>query len=574
MWKILTAVPMTTPILSYTEFKYFSSLSSQFILQSAEAKEYEKFKIYLSYLKRDNDLQKNFDTYIYRTIIEQYDLELIKILAQLGDEKVLSTIFERISNNTYCEPVATINSEVITSSRIKEFAKSALKIIIDKKNSFLCDELQDISYIFSKQEFEDFIQTKKINLDDKQYKELKLYNNDLEGLTPLYEITDQESVNITEALLTRTFSKDMPLEQIVQIYDILSNAKDETIKAVMSLTAASILDGSSNVRILFKTDAESFYCESMNLVMINANDIFGNSKVKATVIHELAHYFFGHLYKSCFLPINYPLLEGLKIGPNSMDTDAPHKITESHIFNHANTPLTSIALAHYSHIVAEKSFVNLAVKLLSCEEAVSEHFVKSDEIIKHAKFTCPEINLIRTIVPDANSGGSVLQLQNEESVSCTYDYDFELSHYYFFRKHENDNSTISICRDFTPEKVKDLVHSTLLPDFMEKWSPSNMELYIVQRVNDWINRGYEIFKINQVAREEERLAELLVRFPEFVAVGVSNDIMEQLQPMKDFWTIYVFPDVQKYMDEYYIKCSNPENDIVCLGKFSEETSQV
>lgn len=552
------------------------------ILYAAQRADYAQLE---SYVKSFFSLERGQFSNVYtqftlqlRSMIEAaYDLKVVEIIVSYADNLTMSelqSLFVDILNDY----VAISQGKLIAHDTMQDFIVKAVKICIEYKKEFSLADIHNIHAVLPSEDFVSFIKMKNIDLNNPLYKEFSF--EDYSVFNPLLTLEQgAQSFTMTELLLSRTNATGIPTEEVVSFYDQLSAYKDVSVRAVMQLTAASIADKSSDLKIFFRPNVPSEYDQALNHVVIDTNTHHDFITLKPVIIHELGHYLFNHLYKSNLLPYNFKILEGENIFNPENFIDA-----STTFYN----KWSSLLGARIEYVNAGKDFVNLAANILGCpsfdyfkeELRISYDALYIDEpLVYYSKFICPEINLISHELGIEESIDKLPQDQTSED-HAQEDFDHTISAYNFYRKMENFNSTANpISRDVNLETAAHAVEKELLPYFLDSLSLTSSKLYVVKRVNDWINRGEGLIRdlpwignqredlirdLPWIGKPDSRDVELFVRLPEFITCGVGRDEMAQLDNMQKFWIDFVIPDVNAYMADFGAKCSDPTNDIPCI----------
>jgi hypothetical protein len=556
--------------------KILSPVIPQLANKALDNKDYESFEALIKISFQD----QSYTTYADECI-DRVDLKAVEIATKYLSEEEKSEFLTRIYKRSASYHL-DIGGKIILYDELKEFHKNACKLIVTSMKTFKASDLQIISSFFTKAEFEELITKNNIDLNDEAYKGLELEHYKLEEKSPLSaEISANNSI-VIEALLTRTYSETLSQDEVRKIYHNLVATNDSIITKVMQYCATTILDGSSNIRIIFEPGVTSSFVLSKNIIKVNTDNHSEFNILGLIFIHELSHYFFNQIYKSGALPFNIGELRELTFN-NVSTQDSNEEIITSILKPFAQLFSLKAIKSFLDHKRAELSFVNKAGELLGCAtnqfleiENVMSNKGGNDPIVEFAKFECPEIILMPgitgTIFSETNSlianatRTSSIGISLDNFISCTQLYN-KHSHSYPRSYFEAANP---VCPNLTFEEMITQIEAKFLPAIISQRGLDSHDLYFISRVADWANRGNSIYHSTYNNFDsQQRQVELMVRLPEMVAAGLKPSLVSALQPMVDFWNTYVMPDIDSALALYQAKCSDPANNMPCLGETVE-----
>ena len=190
----------------------------------------------------------------------------------------------------------------------KENMSKIFKLILEclNKDDITLKILQNFTLFITKEEFEVFIHTKKIDLTQDKFNELDISSYKLEPFKAIlfknhsisdYILTKTAPGGILGLLLSRTYSDELSIEEISNIYHKLYDLSPIS-KEIITYTAA-LISKNNSIKIRFDKDIGTHYNPLQNLININT-DFMKESifNIESVVIHEMGHYIYEQLFKT------------------------------------------------------------------------------------------------------------------------------------------------------------------------------------------------------------------------------------------------------------------------------------
>jgi hypothetical protein len=110
--------------------------------------------------------------------------------------------------------------------------------------------------------------------------------------------------------------------------------------------------------------------------------------------------------------------------------------------------------------------------------------------------------------------------------------------------------------------ISEVVLEEYFPKFVEELGLTKTQELFLARVQDLVQRGCDYYGFSKECRGHEKDVELIVRYPELVAVGVEQDILDSFSGLVQFWEDYVHPEVLSRVTQFDSECDNCISGIV------------
>ena len=153
------------------------------------------------------------------------------------------------------------------------------------------EDMQTLSYHISKNEFDEFCQSKNITITDEKFKNLDLARYNYENVAPVKLIDSNNSQPyLVDILLNSSYSDSMSADSIKAIYNKIFSLGP--IAQEMLTYIAVLISNGNPIKIIFEAGTLSFYSPLAKLVKINSN--FANEpifNIESVTIHEFMHFF-------------------------------------------------------------------------------------------------------------------------------------------------------------------------------------------------------------------------------------------------------------------------------------------
>jgi hypothetical protein len=519
----------------------------------------------ISLIQKKNYLQfdaNDINIYALDTAFDTFDVKAVKIIIEQSGKAIysnsysLSRLFAELFDNELHNLVAIEN--------IAQKKTQILKIMLDDmpKSSVNAEILTMLSHVLPKQEFENFYKSKAIDLKDAAYKDLDLKHFQLEEQGPLGKI-GAKNLNVTDMILTKTYSEDLSLEQISSIYQKLYNL--HPIAKEMLGYMAHLIKEHNDVKIIFGKDLVSSYAKMPNIIRVDSNFINETiMNIESVTIHEIGHFVYSQLFGADHTPFNLSPIKNIlnKLFNIYLEFE---KNPYHNLYNQVSAAKETIdellsGPKEFSEMVSVYKKAALQplykaaelLKLNISELAQYNDTIASTRYFKdHSNIDVFLLNsaLSLNLREDLNTTSTstirvfdsifdnLLQTYLEEEISCHSPY----SHSHYLSR---DEITIWNIEQFFPALVRDL-----------ELSPK--QIHFLERIADYVNRDEQILDngMNQFNCKSsglhinEQYAELIVRSMELKAAGI--DEAASFQELDNFHMQYVSPSIKQEIYQSY-----------------------
>ena len=449
--------------------------------------------------------------------------------------------------------------------RINEDPKSIksfqiLKIILSAKtkDTITLKELQKLADSSSKQEFEDFVKSKELDLKDDKFKKLELSQYKFVNLDPLLNLANEEST-ILNLLLSRTFSDKLILLEIKKMYTDLYNL--HPIAREMLAFTASLISKNNSLKILFTKGESSYYSFEQNVIVIQNH--FINKKIfniASVFIHEIGHFIYYQTYKSDAMPFNLvPISKWIKSFEEEHNDEIKDPFME-HSFAHVyfydlnkipqmleQQKVLFAPIMEYEQVA--RSLVDKAAEMLSVNPQGYSKYIFASEYTEWLK---------QNSYIDMFFVGSISEYQTERNL------DSEVPDHVFdnvLKIYLDEQAKCEINQDTSPlespfyyprAEIISWAKNTWLPNYINKANLTLTEVHYIYRIADYVNRGEHLLleKENTCVDNHtyhEKYAELIVRCMEFRAAGLDSNLTDTCKGLEAFHIKYVSPDICEHI---------------------------
>jgi hypothetical protein len=175
-------------------------------------------------------------------------------------------------------------------------------------------DLNILSSVVSKAEFDQFIENKNINITTMLSGGLDLVKYKYEDAKPVIAVDDASSKYLLGFLLNSTYSDTISAEDISTMYHTIYNTSDD---AKLMLTYVSALVATGNpIKIIFDQDLQSSYYALEEIIRIDSKFLNESmSFISSILSHEINHYIYHQAFANNIKPFNIKELKesGVKI---------------------------------------------------------------------------------------------------------------------------------------------------------------------------------------------------------------------------------------------------------------------
>ena len=535
-------------ILKYSaeQFQSFDvSTQAYYAEQAIIAKKYHELRHILN-ISSDNYMLSK----ILNEAIDRQDKEAITVITE----------FSKKSTNKYLESGSYINKCMIADiynydkgSLVKRkddtLKKDIIKLLLNAKSNSTLDaeDLQKLSFIYSKKEFEQFCQNKELNITDEKFKALDLSSYKYENELPV-QIIDNK-YHLVDLLLNRTYSDSLSANSIKKIYNKIYSIN--SISKEMLTYSATLIANGNPLKIIFENGTLSFYSPMQNLIKIDTkfiNEPIFN--IESVVSHEFMHFFYDQLFNNDLQPFNtisvqnitesfenddyFPSINNFKTAIESL----PNLLSEgSKFFDN-----------YYNYTVAATGPLKYAAKLLNID------LIDSNSTIiawaQHLKFDpASDLQLFHI-----KSNSTYLQEEIEGNGTNTLSDSTYHTLIAMHHKYENfpefHNKTA----------IATWASEVLYPKVLVKLNLSMPEIHFLERIADYVNRAEFFPKITYscMSRSNDKNlnAELIVRSLELqTAMPQETAIIQSFMALDQYHNEFASPMVSAFLSgNHQISC--------------------
>lgn len=373
----------------------------------------------------------------------------------------------------------------------------------------------------------------------------------LDELTPIQ--------NTIDILLSRT-GGGLGQEKARELYQDIMNL-DPMAKEMMIYTALLIVQG-DNIQFSFNNHigtSKSLYHPSSNSVIIGIKDYEATASIshqfsmsitlKSFFIHELGHYFYNKVFTGgVALPFNFQdVFNKLKASSKSelneaaMDNYINYNIFENKIFNSLEKDdLKSTDFIQYKE--AALAPVAKVASLLNID--ISDIVEKYSYPIEYNKYLIDNY-IIHLFLFNQIYGNY------PEEISA-YDYGMFKTIFDVYNQFFVGECTIPIMEDLSNIETK--VMQELYPAILKEFKLTDNQIIFISRIADYMKRSYEYKNLDQDPIRNNQNAELIVRFLEFKALGLDQDLIDSFAGLVEYYQKVVSPIIKVEMLTHQQDC--------------------
>ena len=203
--------------------------------------------------------------------VERLDLEAVKLIVARAENSDRKYIKDGSYINQYLlRHLLDKNSEArfLQIENADKKRAEIFKVLLKSKetSNITLQELQKLADILPKEQFEGFCKSKDIDITCDKFKDLELSQYSLEGLTQLLKLENQTN-NVINLLLSRTFSDQLTIEQVKEIYSNLYNL--DPIAREMLVYTGALINQNHPIKIMFGGKEGSYYSPEQNIIKID-----------------------------------------------------------------------------------------------------------------------------------------------------------------------------------------------------------------------------------------------------------------------------------------------------------------
>jgi hypothetical protein len=427
-------------------------------------------------------------------------------------------------------------------------------LLLNAKSNYAIDaqDLQHLSFVVSKQEFEQFCQNKAINITEDKFKDLDLSSYKYEDQMPIKLLSNDSNYKLVDLLLNRTYSDSISGDSIKKIYNNIYSLGQDA-REMLTYTA-TLIANRHPLKIIFENGTLSYYSSMQEIIKIDTkfmNDSVFN--IESVVAHEMKHFIYQQAFNNNISPINVTdfktSLKNLTDSFGFIDGEDNDNENISYFMNNYPSVFTSISqnllsedsalskfLATYNqYLFAAKAPLEHAAKLLQVESINSNI---TYEWAQHLKFNS-YIDLFRI-----KSKSHVLKEMIGDDLNVSGD-----TYHVLLDWHQEYDGTP---RFYNKTELTKWAREELYPDVVSKLNISKAQIHFLERMSDFVNRaeffsneGYG-FDSNDDTNPLD--VELIVRSLELkAAFSNETDIINSFSALDQYHEDHVSPVISLFL---------------------------
>jgi hypothetical protein len=542
-------------VMHYTP-DFFNKLQRETISDmlelAIEKKNYFALKhILYNGIKHDNNsnyqLLNPLSTPIYGAI-ENIDKDAIAVIVNFINDPI----------NSYFKNVYAVNScmwgKIYAQDPMEDQKDPQLQkdiflslLSIRTNETIKMQDLNILSSVVSKAEFDQFIENKNINITTMLSGGLDLVKYKYEDAKPVIAVDDASSKYLLGFLLNSTYSDTISAEDISTMYHTIYNTSDD---AKLMLTYVSALVATGNpIKIIFDQDLQSSYYALEEIIRIDSKFLNESmSFISSILSHEINHYIYHQAFANNIKPFNIKELKesGVKIKEliDSLEHEEAFWINYKTVFATISKELLSDNSSlfraidiYYQYKIAAKEPLAHAAKLLQINSIAANDTYSWAE---HLKFNSDiDVFLFQNkFILSEKSAHNNMQASDSEYITLSNAYFKHMKKPHSFNKSE---IVTWAKEDFCPELIKQL-------------NLSNEQVYFLERISDLVNRAQFLtpnFEGTCYIGDDNNAAldvELMVRMLELnIVIGNEAEIMQSFAGLNKYHQEHVKPVLCEFL---------------------------
>jgi hypothetical protein len=392
---------------------------------------------------------------------------------------------------------------------------------------------------------------------------------------PLYKILTQEPLvkgmnynSVEDILLMRTYSQSNTLSEVKNTYSNLLKL-NKISSDIMHITALNILRG-DDIKIIFDPTIPGLYAPMENIVWVGSIDAKLNNA--AITIHELGHYAISSLYPfGNVMPFDTSKLNLFELMPD--DVYGYHLNIEgdrkSKFFEEAQNDLKKFV----KYELAAKQVYIKAGELLGLNGKAFAPYILSKDTILFLKDNSPidlfaikleekmglcDTTLSRKI---AITDAYIKHMENAyQGNTCDLPSDIKMLI-------ESDECSLSIEHyingDLNFDEIKGFMVYQHIPFLIKYFSLNEDKVFFLERISDLASRGQDIYGcpasyttsnfVGVKCNGDAYYQELMVRYAEFAAVGLEQELLDSFNNLSTYWQEETSPVIELLRTEFLNK---------------------
>ncbi|MBA8666692.1 hypothetical protein H1Q59_02145 [Holosporaceae bacterium 'Namur'] len=541
-------------------FKNFSeNVKNELATEAIKQKDYQG----LEYILKNSD---DFNLFIY-SAIAALDVKAVEMICNFDAAK-------KDIHDWHLEKVLSFSIEHEESfkfsyEKIKQDKSEILKLLIKAKPTLNIQDLQILSYVANKKEFEEICKLREIDPSNfKGYETLDFAHYHFDDKVPLLKLSGNEyCADLIELILSRTYSEEIPQVKLKEIYNNLFEL-DPISKEMLSYLAMQIAKGDS-IKIIFENGAIPFYSLAQNIIKIDTkflnNPIF---TIDSVIIHEIGHYYYDHLFKNEALPFDRAQLENIYQYKEKIFKEKSNDIFYilDNIIEY--TPLFEFYQRIKDYENKAKKPIYKAAEILKVDARFMEKYVLSEDYLEYFKQnSIIDLFLINSLFNYKFEHNAPLdEVLPDSLVKSLLDIYFE----YSAPKDQCIYSNNFFAEELNIKEMEKWAMENFLPHMVNELGLSSTQIHFLERIADYINR--KPFQYSEYSQDNdfEKYVELIVRYSELKAAGIEQDLIDSFSGLVEFHNKYATPKAEAELSEYHLYCENFSNNTFTTPSSYEE----
>jgi hypothetical protein len=381
-------------------------------------------------------------------------------------------------------------------------------------------------------------------------------------------LTSNSYNSIEDILLTHTYAENKNATEVRAIYTHLLNENSKMANEALKYTALNILKG-DDIKIFFGPkfgDFEGGYMPFLNYVIVNPT----SEKISdaAVAIHEIGHYLFCNLTPDagCFPFDNskIKLLSSTQDNQYGFFLNQTNANNSSEIKYFSELNKVNNVFLHYE-IAAKPIFIKMGELLGLNKNALDPYVLSKDSILYLKDNTLIDLFLgtEKTTLSHMKAYAEAYYQYSKEfpgtslNENLTFIEDKKTDAICFAKPSYQDIENLRFDDQQNLSNQIDFVKNYYLPYFINKMNLTDNQVWFLNRMSEMFNREKDIYEIGasyfgeSQPKYSQYYIELIVRYPEFIASGMDQDILDSFTNLVEYYESAASPLVQEQINEFF-----------------------
>lgn len=466
---------------------------------------------------------------------------------QVTDQN-LHEIFDNDSNPRFFSD----NKDELNAKRI-----SILKMVVSwlKPEQITASNLNFIAQKLPKSEFDDFCASKALDLN--KFPDLDLSSYKYDNATSIVTLDDNKASSVVEVLLSRTYGDTLVASKMYAMYHELYNL--DPIAREMLTYMATLIKNGNDVKVIIEPKATSSYSPGSNVIKVDPDLASANEFTTSSVlIHEIGHFFYHQLFKVDAMPFYANDIKSMIKKFSEDDFIDLHMQIDLSIKDDPSFVSLINMLKKYEE--AAKKPLNKAAELLQVTNAVPEKYGFTSEYVEYFK----QSTFIDVFYLNASYGSKNEGYLTKETPIHIYKSILDIYMQYSGPGYDSCPA-IGEDKEFAQGEIETWAVEEFLPYIVETLKLDAKDIHFLQRIADYVNRGKHMYEENRSSSDNNKYAELIVRYLELKAADAKPDVVESFEGLAQYHRDFVSPYAQQVISEYQDNC-HPFNETNVVGE--------